>query len=91
MTTDERVTDARLETFAAECRSYDSQYQPCESAEVLALITEVQQARQRRCINCRQFFENEGHWGVCELLADNDRDAFIVEPDWFCASFEARL
>lgn len=83
----ERVTDERVEALSVACRSYQSQYQPCDSGEVLSLCAEVQQARSRRCGNCTSYRPSEitEATGTCADLVCPD-----VTPDWFCADFQPK-
>jgi hypothetical protein len=65
------------------CDDYDGVI----ARDVRALAAEVQQARQRRCGNCRHHVSRVGRNGVCNLL---QIPLYRSPADWFCADFQAK-
>jgi hypothetical protein len=74
--TDEQVAGlARGETYDAEGNSYK------RTDHIARLAREVQQTRQRRCVNCTHYETDHEEWQWCPRITCH------VTEDWFCADF----
>jgi hypothetical protein len=74
-----RLTDEQV----AELATCDAYIHP---DDLMALAAEVQQARQRRCENCRDWNTTDYRAGFGACMND-----WLTRPtDWFCADFTPR-